>query len=60
VHPSSLYIGWATRTPWCDRCAEIDLVSLLSTSWEERGTLLNKSRPPACRTHDHGGEGSGL
>jgi hypothetical protein len=51
VHPGSLRIGWATRTPWCDRCAEVELVSLLATSREERGTLLNKSRPPACRTH---------
>ncbi len=52
VHPGSLFIGWATRDPWCDRCAEVELVNQLARSWEDRRSLLNKKRPPACRVHD--------
>lgn len=51
VQPGNLFIGWATRVSWCDRCAEGEIVSLLAASWEERGSLLNKARPPLCRTH---------
>ena len=51
VHPGNLFLAWATRDRWCDRCAEAELLNLLAVSWEERGTLLNKSRPPACQTH---------
>lgn len=51
VHPDSLHLGWATRTPWCGRCSEVELASLLARSWDERGELLNKNRPPACRKH---------
>ena len=51
MHPGSLFIGWGTRTPWCDRCAEVELFRQLTPSREERGTLLNKSRPPYCRMH---------
>lgn len=54
VHPGDLVIGWATRTPWCDRCAESELAALLVTSWQGRDGLLNKARPPACRAHVQG------
>lgn len=51
VNPGTLMIGWATRNPWCDRCAEAELIQLLAPSWDDRGELLNKSLPPACRKH---------
>ncbi len=53
VHPGDLYLAWATRQPWCSRCAEIELASIFVSEWESRVSvgLLNKSRPPACLKH---------
>lgn len=53
VHPGALFIGWATRTPWCDRCAEIELARQLigpDLTWDTC-SLLNKIRPPRCVEH---------
>jgi len=53
VHPGDLHLAWATRRPWCSRCAEIELASLFVSEWENRASagLLNKNRPPACIEH---------
>lgn len=51
VLPGNLFLGWATTTPWCDRCAENHVANLLAPSWEQRGELLNKVRPTKCGVH---------
>lgn len=55
VHPSQLFICWATSEDaevWCSRCAEAELIRLVTARTEER-TLLNKLRPPFCRMHSN-------
>jgi hypothetical protein len=54
VHPGKLFIGWMLRTPWCSRCAELQLLGLLTGGdWSRRQEIgiLNKKRPPACPHH---------
>jgi len=51
VPPGDLYIAWATRDPWCGRCAEIDLANALAPDWSKRAPLLNKVRPGRCARH---------
>jgi len=54
VHPKSLFIGWGNRSPWCNRCAEIELVISVINNWDNRAQegLLNQRRPPQCTLHD--------
>lgn len=49
--PGDLYLAWATRRPWCGRCAEVELAAILAPDWEHRGSLLNKHRPGRCPIH---------
>jgi hypothetical protein len=52
VKPGSLCIGWATRKPWCDRCAENQVFDMFPlASFQGDDGLLNGKRPPWCRTH---------
>lgn len=53
VRPGDLFIAWATRSPWCSRCAELDIISMFVGTWSARTHvgLLNKNRPPACAPH---------
>ncbi len=56
IAPGDLFLAWATRTPWCGRCAEADLARLVAPDWSQRSRvgLLNKNRSPMCPTHAHG------
>jgi len=53
VKPGSLWLGWATREPWCGACAEVELARELVGRWERRGEVgvLNAKRPPRCGVH---------
>nr|BDT32023.1 hypothetical protein MFMH1_16920 [Myxococcus sp. MH1] len=51
VHPGQLFLGWATKKPWCGRCAEVFLAKTFASSWAGRAPLCNVRRPPGCSTH---------
>ena len=54
VNPFSLHIAWCKQTPWCNRCAEINVFDLFLDNWKDKAStnLLNKKRPPKCPDHN--------
>lgn len=48
VSPGDLYIAWATGKRWCNRCAEIEIATILAPEWSKRAPILNKVKPGRC------------
>ncbi len=52
VRPGELWLGWATREPWCGLCAEVELARALLDRWDRRREVgLLNAKPPKCADH---------